>query len=74
MSNALQTLVPVLDGSNYRRWAELMQAYLQQQEVWIIVDPPAGITEPTLNQTGSNHADVIVWHQSATNVTPTQRQ
>ena len=39
MSNALQTLVPVLDGSNYRRWAELMQAYLQQQEVWIIVNP-----------------------------------
>ena len=43
-----------------------MQAYLQSQEVWIIVDPPAGISEPTLNQTGSNRADVLAWHQSAT--------
>ena len=63
MSNALQTLVPVLDGSNYRCWAELMQAYLQQQEVWIIVDPPAGVAAPTLAQDGSNRNEVLGWAQ-----------
>ena len=48
MSNNLQTLVPILDGLNYRHWAELMKAYLQQQDIWIIVDLPNGIEEPTL--------------------------
>ena len=37
-SNSLTTLVPVLDGTNYRRWAELMKAYLQQQGSWIMID------------------------------------
>ena len=37
-SNSLTTLVPILDGTNYRRWAELMKAYLQQQGSWIMVD------------------------------------
>ncbi|KAL7278878.1 hypothetical protein ACG7TL_006709 [Trametes sanguinea] len=32
MSNALQQLVPVLDGSNYTRWADLMKAYLMNSE------------------------------------------
>lgn len=63
MSNALQTLVPVLDGSNYRRWAELMKAYLQQQEVWIVVEIPTGITAPTLAADGSNRGEVLQWNQ-----------
>ena len=62
-SNSLTTLVPVLDGTNYRRWAELMKAYLQQQGVWIIVELPAGITEPSLAANGSNRAEVMEWHQ-----------
>ncbi|KAL7283853.1 hypothetical protein ACG7TL_003293 [Trametes sanguinea] len=61
MSNSLQQLVPVLDGSNYARWAELMKAYLQQQEVWYIVELPAGITAPTLQEDGSNRNEVIGW-------------
>ena len=63
MSNSLTQLVPLLDGSNYPRWAELMQAYLQQQEVWIIVDPPAGVAAPTLAQDGSNRNEVLGWAQ-----------
>ncbi|CDO77987.1 hypothetical protein BN946_scf184472.g1, partial [Trametes cinnabarina] len=63
MSNSLQNLVPILDGSNYQRWAELMKAYLQQQEVWFVVDLPAGITAPTLAEDGSNRNDVIAWNQ-----------
>ncbi|KAL7284847.1 hypothetical protein ACG7TL_002160 [Trametes sanguinea] len=61
MSNSLQQLVPVLDGSNYARWAELMKAYLQQQEVWYVVELPAGITAPTLQEDGSNRNEVIGW-------------
>lgn len=63
MSNSLQNLVPILDGSNYRHCAELMKAYLQQQGVWIIVDLPAGIEEPSLAEDGKNRANVIEWHQ-----------
>ena len=54
MSNNLQNIVPVLDGSNYHRWAELMKVYLQQQGVWLIIDLPEGITEPSLAANGSN--------------------
>ncbi|KAL7279774.1 hypothetical protein ACG7TL_006181 [Trametes sanguinea] len=61
MSNALQQLVPVLDGSNYTRWADLMKAYLQQQEVWYVVELPDGITAPTLAEDGSNRNEVIAW-------------
>ena len=34
MSNALMTTVPSLDGTNYRQWALLMEAYLQSQGQW----------------------------------------
>ncbi|KAL7281644.1 hypothetical protein ACG7TL_004961 [Trametes sanguinea] len=61
MSIALQQLVPVLDGLNYTRWADLMKAYLQQQEVWYVVELPAGITAPTLQEDGSNRNEVIAW-------------
>lgn len=52
MSNAIQTLMPILNGLNYL-WAEPMQVYLQSQEAWIVVDPPAGLKEPML--TSSDH-------------------
>ncbi|KAL7281613.1 hypothetical protein ACG7TL_004930 [Trametes sanguinea] len=61
MSNALQQLVPILDGSNYTRWADLMKAYLQQQEVWYVVELPDGITAPTLAEDSSNRNEVIAW-------------
>ena len=63
MSNTLTQLIPVLDGTNYCRWAELMKAYLQQQGVWIIVDLPAGITEPSPADDRSNRSEVMEWHQ-----------
>ena len=56
MSNNLTQLVPVLDGTNYRCWAELMKAYLQQQGVWIIVNLPAGITKPSPANDRSNRS------------------
>ncbi|KAJ3010270.1 hypothetical protein NUW54_g2534 [Trametes sanguinea] len=59
MSNPLQNLVPILDGSNYHRWADLMKAYLQQQQVWFVVELPDGITAPTLAEDGSNQNDVV---------------
>jgi len=37
MSSTLDRLVPVLDGTNYRDWAVLMQSFLQMQELWEVV-------------------------------------
>ena len=63
-SNSLTTLVPVLDGTNYRRWAELMKAYLQQQGSWIMVDLLGDmITAPTLAADSSNRTEMIEWAQ-----------
>ena len=62
-SNSLTTLVPVLDGTNYRRWAELMKAYLQQQGSWIMIDLFGGANPPTLNAEGTNRGEVIEWAQ-----------
>ena len=63
MSNSLQNLVPVLDGANYRRWADLMKAYLQSQGVWILIELPDGFTEPTQATDGSNRAEILEWIQ-----------
>ena len=38
MSQALQNLVPVLDGTNYMVWARAMQAYLMSQQLWLVTD------------------------------------
>ncbi|TFY53776.1 hypothetical protein EVJ58_g9259 [Rhodofomes roseus] len=46
-SNTLFTAVPILDGSNYRAWAESMSAFLMAQEVWIIVN--STWPQPTLD-------------------------
>ena len=67
MSNSLQTLVPILDGSNYRRWAELMKAYLQLMGSWIIIEHPLGLEPPTPATDGSNRGDVIEWSQQEAN-------
>jgi hypothetical protein len=34
MSNALTSLVPILDGTNYRKWSKAMQAYLMSMDLW----------------------------------------
>ncbi|KAH9010119.1 hypothetical protein EDB84DRAFT_1570777 [Lactarius hengduanensis] len=34
MSNALTSLVPVLDGTNYQEWAKAMEAYLMSIDLW----------------------------------------
>jgi Domain of unknown function (DUF4219) len=34
MSNALITLVPILDGTNYCNWKRSMEAYLKSQDLW----------------------------------------
>ena len=63
MSNSLTQLAPVLDGSNYPQWVDLMKAYLQQQEVWLVVEPPEGIAAPTLEEDGKNRSEVVAWNQ-----------
>jgi hypothetical protein len=37
MSSALDHLVPVLNGTNWREWEVTMTAYLQMQELWEVV-------------------------------------
>ena len=63
MSNNLQMLVPVFDGSNYCHWVELMKAYLQLLSSWIIIKCPMGLMPPTLAPDGLNWADIIEWSQ-----------
>ena len=62
-TNNLMNLVPVLDGTNCRRWAELMKVYLQQQGSWIMIDLFGGVNPPTINTKGTNHGEVIEWAQ-----------
>ena len=62
-SNNLTNLVLVLDGTNYRQWAELMKAYLQQQGTWIMISTIAGIDPLTLNAEGMNCNDMFKWEQ-----------
>src|ERR1700747_1381359 len=37
MSSALVSLVPVLDGTNYAKWARAMEPFLKTQKLWRIV-------------------------------------
>ncbi len=34
MSNALTSLVPVLNGTNYQEWTKVMKAYLMSMDLW----------------------------------------
>jgi hypothetical protein len=62
MSSSLERLVPILDGTNYRDWAVLMQSYLQLQDLWEVVDGghrmPTALTPgaTTLQMTAYNAA------------------
>jgi hypothetical protein len=48
MSNALTTLVPILDGSNYLVWAHQMKAYLQSMELWEMTNNEVPFPLPVL--------------------------
>jgi len=49
MSSTLDRLVPILDGTNYREWSTLMQAYLRMQDLWDVV---SGASSPPTKPTG----------------------
>ena len=51
MSNALTTLVPTLDGTNYHEWLKAMQAYLMSMDLWEYAN--GNETQPTLSATPS---------------------
>ena len=36
-TTSISTLVPILDGTNYREWAAQMRAYLHSVSLWLIV-------------------------------------
>ena len=38
MSSNVATLVPILDGTNYRQWAIAMRAFIMSQGLWGFVD------------------------------------
>ena len=47
MSNALTTLVPTLDGTNYHEWSKAMQAFLMTMDLWEYTNGTEA--EPTLS-------------------------
>jgi hypothetical protein len=59
MSSTLDRLVPVLNGTNYREWSTLMEAYLKMQDLWDVVSgataapirPPGTIREVAATET-----------------------
>ena len=62
-TNSLMNLVPVLDGTNYHCWVELMKAYLQQQGSWIMINLFGDTPAPMLSEEGTNRNKVIEWAQ-----------
>jgi len=67
MSSSLERLVPVLDGTNYRDWAVLMQSYLQLQDLWEVVGgghrmPAALGQSPTPAQTAAYNEQYAAWN------------
>ena len=52
MSNALTTLVPVLDGTNYREWFKAMQVYLMSMDLWEYANGDE--SEPIISATSTN--------------------
>jgi len=62
MSSSLERLVPVLDGTNYRDWAVMMQSYLQLQELWEVVG--GSYRMPTLPAQGASASDVTAFREA----------
>ena len=61
MLNALTSLVPVLDGTNYQEWAKAMEAYLMSMDLWEYANGDE--SEPTLSNppTDAEHAIYKIW-------------
>jgi hypothetical protein len=69
MSSSLEHLVPVLDGTNYRNWAVMMQSFLQMQEIWEVVDgahrmPAALDPSATAAQTAAYNVAYTAWNSA----------
>jgi hypothetical protein len=67
MSSSLKCLVPILDGTNYRDWAVLMQSYLQLQDLWEVVDGghrmlAALASTATASETTAYNAAYTAWN------------
>src|SRR5580765_3395595 len=63
MSSSLEHLVAMLDGTNYRRWAQDMKAYLQKEELWEIIsqDYPIPVRPSPITRTqGTGDAATVV--------------
>jgi len=70
MSSNLTSFVPVLDGTNYQKWATAMQAYLMSLGQWKTTKE--GATVPNLVttkldgvETGNNQSDIDAWNETA---------
>lgn len=63
MSNSLQSLVPVLNGTNYQSWAPIMKSFLMSQGQWPTVDSDE---QPTLTEDRSNAEEVKTWTDANT--------
>jgi hypothetical protein len=67
MSNSLERLVPVLDGTNYHDWQVLMQSFLQMQDLWEVVGGnhrmPAALAQgATASQTAAYNQAYARWN------------
>ena len=67
MSSSLERLVPILDGTNYRDWAVLMQSYLQLQDLWEVIDgdhrmPTALTPSASASQTTAYNTAYATWN------------
>ena len=61
MSNALTTLVPILDGTNYCEWSKAMHAYLMSMDLWEFANGDE--SELTISATSTN-AECVVQHKA----------
>ena len=76
MSSTLTSQVPMLDGSNYQVWSLKMKGYLQQQDLWLIVngeemlplEPEGRPDEPSLPRGTSGETDSKREHRVATHL------
>ena len=69
MSSTLDRLVPVLDGTNYREWSTMMEAYLQTQELWEVV---SGVYAMPIQPKGTRRTTERDGQQVSVTVPPTE--
>jgi hypothetical protein len=67
MSTALNTIVPVLDGTNYQVWMRAMKAFLRSQDLWFYVNGTwtrPGFADPA-NPTDAEIAARNLWDSNS---------